>query len=130
MKAPSIGTFSFNTGTSLTSNGMECSAVLEEVPGTQVRVTLKTQEKNGQVIAWGVGDRIASKLFNGIENELGKQRAERKPLVPPQDASGAGPALTARSQAVAPMESAAVAATQPAAATTQHTSSPPVQQAT
>src|ERR1022692_813928 len=37
-------TLSFNTGTSLTSNGMECSAILEEVPGTQVRVTLKTQK--------------------------------------------------------------------------------------
>ena len=42
------GTLSFTTGTSSTSNGMECSAILEEVPGTQVRVTVKTQKKNGQ----------------------------------------------------------------------------------
>jgi hypothetical protein len=117
------GTFSFNTGTSLTSNGMECSAVLEEVPGTQVRVTLKTQKKNGQVIAWGVGDRIASKLFNGIGNELGKQRAGRKPLVSSPEASGAGLALTPRSPAVAPTQPAAAALTQPASSAT-------VQQAT
>src|ERR1039458_1093470 len=117
------GTFSFNTGTSLTSNGMECSAVLEEVPGTQVRVTLKTQKKNGQVIAWGVGDRISSKLFNGIGNELGKQRAGRKPLVSSPEASGAGLALTPRSPAVAPTQPAAAALTQPASSAT-------VQQAT
>lgn len=109
------GTLSFTTGTSLTSNGMECSAILEEVPGTQVRVTLKTQKKNGQIYAWGVGDRIASKLFNGIGDEIGKQRAGRKPLVPSPEASGTSPPLTPRSPAVVPIQPA---------------SSPPVQQAT
>jgi hypothetical protein len=123
------GTFSFNTGTSLTSNGMECSAILEEVPGTRVRVTLKTQKKNGQVIAWGVGDRIASKLFNGIGDEIGKQRAGRKASVSPQEASGV--ALTPRSLAVTPTQPASVAATQSASATpTRPPSSPSVQQAT
>jgi len=67
-------TLSFNTGTSFTSNGMECSAALEQVQPGQVRMTLKTQKKNGQVIAWGVGDRIASKLFKGIDAELAKYR--------------------------------------------------------
>ena len=65
------GTISFATGTSFTSNGMECSASLQPMGGRQVVVTLKTQKKNGQIIAWGVGDRIASKFFEGIKSELG-----------------------------------------------------------
>ncbi len=108
------GTLSFTTGTSFTSNGMECSAILEEVPGTQVRVTVKTQKKNGQIYAWGVGDRIASKLFDGIGDELRKQRPVRKPLVPSSETSGADLPSTPRSPAVVPIQSA---------------SSPPVQQA-
>jgi len=109
------GTLSFTTGTSLTSNGMECSVILEEVPGTQVRATVKTQKKNGQIYAWGVGDRIASKLFDGMGDELRNQSAIRKPLVPSSEASGAGLPLTPRSPVVVPIQAA---------------SSTPVQQAT
>jgi hypothetical protein len=65
---------SFNTGMSLTSNGMECSAQLEPLEGGKVRISMKTQKK-AQMYAWGVGDRIADKWFKGIDAEMVKTRA-------------------------------------------------------
>jgi len=76
------GIISFNTGTSLTSNGMECSAWVQPQSDGRIQITVKTQKKNGQIIAWGVGDRIADKLFKGVIDELASSRAARPPGTP------------------------------------------------
>lgn len=52
---------------------MDCSASVEQMSPGRLCVTVKTQKKQ-QVFAWEIGDRIASKLFDGIEAELAKQR--------------------------------------------------------
>jgi hypothetical protein len=66
-------TLSFTTGTSATTWGMDCSAVLEQVSPGQIKMTIKAQKKH-QLYAFGVGDRIASKLFKGMEAELASHR--------------------------------------------------------
>jgi hypothetical protein len=68
---------SFNTGTSLTSNGMECGVRFQAMDAGHVQVTVRTQKKNGQIIAWGVGDRIADKLFKALRNELAYARGTK-----------------------------------------------------
>jgi len=59
----------FNTGISLTSNGMACSVLLEELPDGSVQVALSTRKKM-QAFAWGAGDRIAEKYFRSIKQIL------------------------------------------------------------
>ncbi len=69
---------SFSTGISMTSNGMSCSALFTERKNGTVHVSLKTQKK-GQLFGWGVGDRIAAKFFDGIEEELKAEKAGSLP---------------------------------------------------
>ncbi len=63
------GMLTFTTGMSLTSNGMECSAVIKPLDNRSVEVTL-TPHKKAQVFAWDVGKRIADKFFAAIAEEL------------------------------------------------------------
>lgn len=71
------GVISFDTGISLTSNGMACSALVVQLRDGKVEVRLTTQKKL-QAFAWGVGGRIANKLFAAIEVEL--QNIRNQPL--------------------------------------------------
>jgi hypothetical protein len=72
------GLVSFNTGTSFTSNGMECSATLQEMKDGKIQISLKTQKKHGQIVAWGVGDRIADKWFKAIAAQLNKESSSTR----------------------------------------------------
>lgn len=83
------GMISFNTGTSFTSNGMECSVVVQKLAEGRAQISIKTQKKNGQVIAWGAGDRIADKLLKGVSAELGPNHAMQRAPEPvlPDDAA-------------------------------------------
>jgi hypothetical protein len=65
------GVITFTSGISMTSNGMECSALVEPMSDGGTRVTLRTAKK-AQLYAWGVGGRIAKKFFEGIDKELAK----------------------------------------------------------
>lgn len=72
------GVVTFSTGISMTSNGMECSAIIEEIEPGKTRVTMKSQKK-AQLYAWGVGGRIAKKFFAAIDAELAASRAAPAP---------------------------------------------------
>ena len=46
------------TGRSFFSHGMECSVTPRPVSSGQVEVVVHTQKKDGQIFAFGAGDRI------------------------------------------------------------------------
>ena len=150
------GIISFKTGTSLRSNGMECQVSVIEVSASQTKLRVGAQKTGGQVVAWGAGGSIASKVFKGVEDELNssahaaltpsapavapiqpasnppvQEATGRKPSVSSPEPSAANAALTPSSPAAAPTQPASVALNQPASvAPTQPASSPSVQQAT
>ena len=64
------GIISFKTGTSLRSNGMECQVSVIEVSASQTKLRVGAQKTGGQLVAWGAGGSIASKVFKGVEDEL------------------------------------------------------------
>ena len=63
------GTIRFHTGVSVTTWGEDCTAVLRNLGDGKVEVALQSTN-SAQVYAWGVGGRIAKKLFNSIQDEL------------------------------------------------------------
>jgi len=65
----SAGTIRFHTTVSLSTWGEDCTAVLRDLGNGKVEVSLKATN-SAQVYAWGVGGRIAQKLFKSIQNEL------------------------------------------------------------
>jgi len=69
--------FTFSTGTSLTTWGMEVGVSLRELDRGRVEVTLRSQKKS-QVFAWGAGGRIADKFFNELQRQLDELPAETK----------------------------------------------------
>lgn len=63
---------SFVTGRSFTSKGMECSVRLRPVDKERIEIVMHTQKKGEQLFAFGVGDRIADKLFDTVKEELAR----------------------------------------------------------
>lgn len=145
------GIISFKTGTSLRSNGMECQVSVIEVSASQTKLRVGAQKTGGQLVAWGAGGSIASKVFKGVEDELKSSTpaalTPSAPAVAPiqpasnppvQEATGSKPsvssaepserqaALTPSSPAVAATHPASVASTQPTSLTTKQADSQPV----
>lgn len=71
-------TLSFTTGTSARTWGMDCSVLIERVTDAEARVTVRTQKKH-QLYAWNVGESIAKKYFDAIQDELSKTQSSPKP---------------------------------------------------
>jgi PEGA domain len=118
------GIISFKTGTSVRSYGMECQVSVIEVSASQTKLRVGAQKTGGQLVAWGAGGSIASKVFKGVEDELNSSAhaavtASAPAAAPTQPASGTPTQLAS----VALNQTASVAPIQPA-------SSPSVQQAT
>jgi hypothetical protein len=65
----SAGTIRFHTTVSLTTWGEDCTAVLRDLGNGKVEVSLQATN-SAQLYAWGVGGRIAQKLFKSIQEEL------------------------------------------------------------
>lgn len=63
------GTIEFHTGVSLTTWGEDCTAVLRDFSNGKIEVSVKPKN-SAQLYAWGVGARIAQKLFNSIQDEI------------------------------------------------------------
>jgi hypothetical protein len=62
-------TFEFHTGTSLSSWGFDCNASVEPTKAGAILV-INVQKTDGQLIAWGGGDRTAEKFFKMVTDEL------------------------------------------------------------
>jgi hypothetical protein len=127
------GIISFKTGTSVRSYGMECQVSVIEVSASQTKLRIGAQKTGGQLVAWGAGGSIASKVFKGVEDELNS--SAHAPLTPSAPAvATTPPASVAPTQpaSVTPKQADSVAMTQPApsAAPRQAASSPPFEQAT
>ncbi|MGD1025456.1 MAG: hypothetical protein ABR880_21950 [Candidatus Sulfotelmatobacter sp.] len=69
---PKTYVIEFNTGISLASNGMACSALLARLPDGKVEISLSVRKKM-QAFAWGAGDRISSKYFLSIKQILERE---------------------------------------------------------
>jgi hypothetical protein len=65
----SAGTIRFHTTVSPTTWGEDCTVVLRDLGNGRVEVSLHATN-SAQVYAWGVGGRIAQRLFKSIQNEL------------------------------------------------------------
>lgn len=65
--------FSFSTGTSLTTWGMDVGVTLKNLGSDRVEVIVGTQKKL-QLFAWGAGGRIADKFFKELERQLVEDR--------------------------------------------------------
>ena len=63
------GTIRFHTGVSPSTWGGDCTASLRELGAGKVEVSLQSRN-SAQLYAWGVGGRIAQKLFKSIQGEL------------------------------------------------------------
>lgn len=75
-------TIQFHTGVSLTTWGEDCTAVLRDLGDGKIEVSLKSRN-SAQLYAWGVGDRIAQKLFNSIQSQI----STSSPGTPPSSAA-------------------------------------------
>lgn len=122
------GIISFKTGTSFRSNGMECQVSVIEVSASQTELRVGAQKTGGQVVAWGAGGSIASKIFKGVEDELNSSaRVAVTPAVAPTQAAAVAPVAPPASVV---KQSALAAMPQPASVSLkQAVSDPPVQAA-
>ena len=78
----STGTIDFHTGVSPSTWGEDCTALLRDLGNGKVEVSLKSSNTI-TLYAWGVGDRIARKLFKSIQDELAKSSAGSQAAPPP-----------------------------------------------
>ncbi len=65
------GTISFKTGMSMSANGLDCNASIR--PGKkqgETEMVVNVQKTNGQMFAWGAGDRLAADIFKWVQ-EIG-----------------------------------------------------------
>ncbi len=72
------GVIKFHTGVSLTTWGEDCTAVLRDLGNGRTEVSLKSKN-SAQLYAWGVGTRIAKKLFKSIQAELAAPSSGSQP---------------------------------------------------
>jgi hypothetical protein len=63
------GTVQFHTGVSMSTWGEDCTVVLHDLGNGKTEVSLKSKN-SAQLYAWGVGNRIADKLFKSIRKEV------------------------------------------------------------
>jgi hypothetical protein len=63
------GTIRFHTGVSASTWGEDCTAVLRDLGNGKIEVSLKSTN-SAQLYAWGVGGRIAQKLFKSIQDGM------------------------------------------------------------
>ena len=115
---------------------MECQVSVIEVSASQTKLRVGAQKTGGQLVAWGAGGSIASKVFKGVEDEL-KSSAHAtvtpSPAVAPiQPASVTPKQADSQPVPVAPTQPNSVATTQPApsSAPRQAASSSALEQAT
>ena len=78
----SSGTISFHTGVSPATWGEDCIALLRDLGNGKTEVSIKSKN-SAQLYAWGVGNRIAQKLFKSIQDELSKSSGGSPSLAPP-----------------------------------------------
>lgn len=64
------GTIKFHTGVSMSTWGENCIAILRDLGNGKIEVSLKSENSGPQLYAWGVGGRIAQKLFKSIQREI------------------------------------------------------------
>ena len=81
---------SFVTGRSFASHGMECGVSLKQREAGEVEVVLHTQKKDGQIYAFGAGDRIAKKFFEELRSELAQRQAQAGANAPDSLSTGEG----------------------------------------
>jgi len=67
------GVFTFKTGTTWRSWGLNVSVVLTRLSEEKTRVSLRAHKK-AQVYAWKEGDRVAMEFFKSVSEELDLQR--------------------------------------------------------
>jgi hypothetical protein len=79
---PSAGTIEFHTGVSPSTWGEDCIALLRDLGNGKIEVSLKSSN-SAQLYAWGVGNRIAQKLFKSIQDELSKSSGASQLSPPP-----------------------------------------------
>jgi NADH dehydrogenase FAD-containing subunit len=72
------GTIQFHTGVSPSTWGEDCTALLRDLGNGKVEVSLKSTN-SAQLYAWGVGGRIAQKLFKSIQEELSRSGSQVPP---------------------------------------------------
>jgi hypothetical protein len=79
---PSTGTIEFHTGVSPSTWGEDCTALLRDLGNGKIEVSLRSSN-SAQLYAWGVGNRIARKLFKSIQDELSKSSSGSQESPPP-----------------------------------------------
>jgi len=63
------GTIRFHTGVSISTWGEDCTVILRDLGNGKIEVSLKSKN-SAQIYAWGIGTRIARKLFNSMQDEI------------------------------------------------------------
>jgi hypothetical protein len=69
-------TFEFHTGTSMSSWGFDCNASVESTKDG-AELVINIQKTQGQVLAWGGGDRMAEKFFKMVHDVLNEGVAKK-----------------------------------------------------
>lgn len=99
--------FSFDTGMSFTSNGMACSVSARQIEPNKVELVLQTRKK-AQLAAWGVGGRIANKLFTETEIQLKQPPGQLAAAAMPTPSQGEVPPMLNIAAAMDSIKSAIV----------------------
>lgn len=68
------GVISFKTGLSMSAKGLDCNAIISKGKPGEAEMIINVQKTNGQVFAWGAGDRLAEDIFKWVQEDLDKKQ--------------------------------------------------------